>query len=1232
MGKFIDFEAISGIFLILIIAALFLSFTVKNVSTTGFSVSSACSNGYTYCSEFSKCLRSCDSKPLIQDCGNYGDVDGDGKISYNDVSLIFTKDRRTFTADQAELADVNDMPGRKSSIANVDPSDALTISQYVGGRRDSFPVCGGGELTIKVFNDKNDNGVENYQESFGADGNENFSSSVASIVEVTPDGSRDVTSLIPSKWSYFPKHENPGQVSFIITPAAGWQLTKASIVGTSSIADCNKHGNVQICSFNSDGSTPQINVIEGKKISLGVGVEKTNVFSVSSGEGGGGTSPSGNTCASHGGHCTSWGSCDQTIIGVYDCAFGVCCGAARTCSSNDCGACNPHDCYAQENCALIQQDTTPVSFSCKPVKDVCPSANCGDCSDLNNQDACNKLPGCHYYHTPSGFLGCISGAKGVACNLATIFCKPGEVCVLGCVAPNSLVIGAHCGSGGGNPVNDACASGYCDPNTLKCAAQSGLCSPTTGVGASGKCDVTCGAEKMCNGKQPGTTQYCDGNLCQKCTSNCKEIWEPLAPSTPTPTGNTVCGKTITDPTIFDKCKAAVDRKNGNCNGNWCVAPDVTDEYCCITSVCGSTPYIGHDASVCGGTTPANPSPPIPKSNCITVINNGDPAKKLDITFIPAKYSASQMQNFPNDVNTLISSQTGLFHYKPFSDYKFSVNVYRVDTSTSDQSYTDAALLASSCPTDLIVVILDDPTYGGGGGHGSATSLPVTYVGRDNTLKYPGILIHELGHAIGEFSEEYTVPPQYEPLNQPPSGPNCAKDPNTAPWKDYPGVVTSQGCLLSSYYRPSVNSIMRDSGQIRVDAYDPWDLKIMTEKLAAYDPTINIPVLPPTPPPSTCDNTKLGLDSAGTCRISCGASSACESQLPGYDIPACGAGGKPAIHDECSPTCQAVDRADMLCRKTGVVDCTGDSQCDGVKAGTNNCDADCKYSAPNPQCVNTAPVLISLSSPSPGSIVQGTSVTVKWAAETDWGINCNGNNNQYQVSYGINALNYPPAATLPSSMTQYTLTGLQPASYYKWQVTASNGALAQGTYAWSFTTSSSSPPPSPAAGKTINITPSSVYYESNSAYYEPDNGCINNNPQSFMPAIDLGPQMEDQDAEMTFDLTSYAGTVKSAKVCAFLSGSSGVSTTNYIEKVSSSVCDAPPNLASLPQNIIGSEIITLGAGNFGFRCIPLRPEQVSVGSNLYIRWWGEDLNGQTAPKGLFRGSATTSKPYLQLEIS
>ena len=75
--------------------------------------------------------------PRPPPCGSYGDVDGDGMVSYADHVMAATKfvaGLITLTQDQILRADVN-------GDRMVDLADVLLIGRYVFGLEDTFPVC-----------------------------------------------------------------------------------------------------------------------------------------------------------------------------------------------------------------------------------------------------------------------------------------------------------------------------------------------------------------------------------------------------------------------------------------------------------------------------------------------------------------------------------------------------------------------------------------------------------------------------------------------------------------------------------------------------------------------------------------------------------------------------------------------------------------------------------------------------------------------------------------------------------------------------------------------------------------------------------------------------------------------------------------------------------------------------------------------------------------------------------
>ncbi len=155
--------------------------------------------------------------------------------------------------------------------------------------------------------------------------------------------------------------------------------------------------------------------------------------------------------------------------------------------------------------------------------------------------------------------------------------------------------------------------------------------------------------------------------------------------------------------------------------------------------------------------------------------------------------------------------------------------------------------------------------------------------------------------------------------------------------------------------------------------------------------------------------------------------------------------------------------------------------------------------------------------------------------------------------------------------------------------------------------------------TTRVWASSTFYEYSGS------GCANNNPDGWCPAIDAG-STNDRVAEVGFNLSHVSGTVNIARICAYhysssTSSTSGQTTMNYITKTSSNECDKPDQLSS-PPLFSGSAVIDLRSGTFGWKCVDIgHVDIINPGETLYLRWWGDDLNGATRPFACYRGPAT-----------
>ncbi|MEK6968781.1 MAG: S8 family serine peptidase [Nanoarchaeota archaeon] len=265
-------KAIPTLFVALIVIYGAAIGTQSGLSYTGMATTTYCGLSKVWCPEFSKCLYTCDKKPLTT-CGSYGDVDGDAWISSNDAQIIYSTALRQLNprldSGQLEIADVSDIPGRNSTYYDVNLVDYQIVNQYVYGKRSTFPVCGGATIQIYVFNDKNKNGIPDVGERF--QGSIPFNSNVATIIE-HGETTEDITPLMSSSTAAYSRGIKTGiDYRYTITPATGWQLTKHS-TKTPQIG-CTKIWTSYACEYQEQNTKP-FNLNEGQTTTLYIGLTK----------------------------------------------------------------------------------------------------------------------------------------------------------------------------------------------------------------------------------------------------------------------------------------------------------------------------------------------------------------------------------------------------------------------------------------------------------------------------------------------------------------------------------------------------------------------------------------------------------------------------------------------------------------------------------------------------------------------------------------------------------------------------------------------------------------------------------------------------------------------------------------------------------------------------------------------------------------------------------------------
>src|ERR1044072_53324 len=164
----------------------------------------------------------------------------------------------------------------------------------------------------------------------------------------------------------------------------------------------------------------------------------------------------------------------------------------------------------------------------------------------------------------------------------------------------------------------------------------------------------------------------------------------------------------------------------------------------------------------------------------SIINNGSAANRVDIAILGDGYTSAEMQKYRDDGQNLM---TRFFNENPFNEYRNFFNVHRIDVVSSqsgadhpergafvstalDATYNCSGIQRLICVNngkvftilgnslnpsqrDIVIVIVNDPEYGGSGGSVAVTSTNVEVI---------ELILHELGHSFGLLADEYGGPP------------------------------------------------------------------------------------------------------------------------------------------------------------------------------------------------------------------------------------------------------------------------------------------------------------------------------------------------------------------------------------------------------------------------------------------------------------------------------------------
>ncbi|MDX1503968.1 MAG: M64 family metallopeptidase [Thermoanaerobaculia bacterium] len=194
----------------------------------------------------------------------------------------------------------------------------------------------------------------------------------------------------------------------------------------------------------------------------------------------------------------------------------------------------------------------------------------------------------------------------------------------------------------------------------------------------------------------------------------------------------------------------------------------------------------------------------------TLLENGDPAGKVDLLILGDGYTEAELARFHTHADELLEA---LFRWPPFSERKSDFNVRAIDTPAALSGisrprsglYRDSPLgatynifdseryvltlddrawrdVAAAAPYDFVVILVNSEKYGGGGIY----QLYATAAAGSGFADY--LAVHEFGHSFAALADEYyTSSVAYEAPEKivEPWEPNVTAlhDPERLKWRD-----------------------------------------------------------------------------------------------------------------------------------------------------------------------------------------------------------------------------------------------------------------------------------------------------------------------------------------------------------------------------------------------------------------------------------------------------------------
>ncbi len=260
---------------------------------------------------------------------------------------------------------------------------------------------------------------------------------------------------------------------------------------------------------------------------------------------------------------------------------------------------------------------------------------------------------------------------------------------------------------------------------------------------------------------------------------------------------------------------------------------------------------------------------------ISILNSGDPSKKVDLLFVAEGYTKDEMDKFTKDCNRFAEY---LFLLEPYKSRKNDFNIWGVK-SISQDSGTDLphqniwkrtaahshfytfnidrymtapdhrviANISSNAQFDAIYVIVNTKKYGGGGVY---NSYGLSMADHPTTAE---VFVHEFGHSFAGLGDEYyTSEVAYEDfynLKVEPWEPNLTTlvnfdskwksminsttpqpTPNDLKYKNIVGLFEGGGYMGKGIFRPSLDCRMKNN---TADGFCPVCQKAISNMIDYY---------------------------------------------------------------------------------------------------------------------------------------------------------------------------------------------------------------------------------------------------------------------------------------------------------------------------------------------------------------------------------------------------------------